>query len=157
MTRLGIISDSHDEQFWVEKYLELANREAYDAVFHLGDGHADIRWLARRLNMPLIGIAGNVDNTAKIDREARVSYEGHLILAVHGYKQEVQFGYHRLAEYAREIGADIALAGHTHRPFADVVDGVQILNPGALKKGCCAELVLDGSRIDALLRTVNGD
>jgi hypothetical protein len=29
-------------------------------------------------------------------------------------------------------GCDIAMYGHTHRPFLDTIDGVTILNPGSL-------------------------
>ena len=32
MVRLGIVSDSHQSQFWTERFLERANREKYDAV-----------------------------------------------------------------------------------------------------------------------------
>ncbi len=37
MTRLGIVSDSHDHGIWLERYLKLCRKEKYDAVFHLGD------------------------------------------------------------------------------------------------------------------------
>ena len=35
MTRLGIVSDSHDHGLWLERYLKLCKRAKYDAVFHL--------------------------------------------------------------------------------------------------------------------------
>jgi len=61
VVRLGIVSDSHGSDFWTERFLERANREGYDGVFHLGDGEAEARWLGRRLKMPLIFVAGNCD------------------------------------------------------------------------------------------------
>lgn len=33
---------------------------------------------------------------------------------------------------AKSRGCDIAMYGHTHRPFLDVIDGVTVLNPGSL-------------------------
>ena len=45
MTRLGIVSDSHDHGVWLERYLKLCRKEKYDAVFHLGDYDSDARWL----------------------------------------------------------------------------------------------------------------
>ena len=49
MTRLGIVSDSHDRGAWLEHWLALAKRRQYDAVFHLGDYDSDARRLSRRL------------------------------------------------------------------------------------------------------------
>ena len=142
-----MVSDSHDAHLWVERYLEKANREGYDAVIHLGDGSGDVRWLQRRLRMPLIKVAGNCDFYSKEPREARPSFEGHRILAVHGDKYDVKYGYERLSYYAEEIGVDIALSGHTHRPFCEYVGRVLVVNPGALNMGRYAELTLDGARV----------
>ena len=32
MTRLGIVSDSHDHGLWLERYLQLCKKEKYDAI-----------------------------------------------------------------------------------------------------------------------------
>ena len=61
MFRLGIVSDSHNSHFWLERYLQKCRAEKYDGVFHLGDLHSDARWLERRLDIPMICVAGNCD------------------------------------------------------------------------------------------------
>ena len=33
MVRLAVVSDSHQSQFWTERFLALANKQKYDAVF----------------------------------------------------------------------------------------------------------------------------
>lgn len=146
MVRLGIVADSHDHAEWLERWLALCKKKKYDAVFHLGDYHSDARWLERRLDVPLYCVAGNCDMFAKAPRMARASFEGHMLLAVHGHLQDVKYGYDGLSYYAEENGADIALFGHTHRAYAGYVGPVLLVNPGALMNGRYAELVLDGGR-----------
>ena len=122
-------------------------------MFHLGDYDGDARWLSRRLDAPMISVAGNCDMFSDQAHEARATYDGHLILAVHGHHQDVKYGYERLSYYAEAQNAGIALFGHTHRPFADYVGSVLLMNPGALMDGCYGELVLDGDRAVPYLKS----
>ena len=147
MIKLGIVSDSHGAEFWLNAFLNHSKREKYDAVFHLGDFCSDAKWMERRLDVPLISIAGNCDAFSSQQRLAITSYEGHKILAVHGHMQEVKYGYDRLSYFAESQEADIALFGHTHRQFAGYVGRVLLVNPGALQIGSYAELLLDGKRV----------
>ena len=155
MIRLGIISDSHNAQTWVERWLALANRQKYDAVFHLGDGQGDAKWLGRRLDMPLIAVAGNCDYRSGLPGEALSTYGGHRLLAVHGHRHDARWGLEQLSYYAESRGAGIALFGHTHEPVAYYVGPVMMINPGALLRGCYAELTLDGRRIVPSLLSLN--
>ena len=152
MVRLGIVSDSHQSQFWTERFLDCANREKYDAVFHLGDGEGEARWLAKRLDMPLQWVAGNCDIFSKAAREVFATYEGHRILACHGHTHDVKWGLTQLSYYAEEHGADIALFGHTHAALVDYVGPILMINPGALMQGRYAELLLDGPRAVPVLK-----
>ena len=147
MTRLGVISDSHDREYWIQRWLELAQRAKYDAVFHLGDYDSDARWLSRRLDAPMICVAGNCDMFSKVAREIFASYEGHRILACHGHQYDVKWGLDALSYRAEECGADIALYGHTHEAAAEYMGKVLMLNPGALMRGRYAVLTLDGKRV----------
>ena len=157
MIRLGVVSDSHQSRIWTERFLAVANREGYDAVYFLGDGEGEARWLKRRLDMPLWNVAGNCDVYSQQARMAVAGYEGHTILAVHGHLQDVKYGYDRLCDYAEENGADIALFGHTHRAFTGYAGGVMLINPGALMDGCYAELVLDGRRAVPYLKNLKDE
>ena len=122
-------------------------------MFHLGDYHSDARWLERRLDMPLIAVAGNCDMFSKQPRMARATYGKHRIVAVHGHLQDVKYGLDALSYYAEEQGANIALFGHTHRPCVEMLGNVLLINPGALMNGCYAELLLDGDRAVPVLRS----
>lgn len=147
MIRLGIVSDSHDRPEWLERYVKLCKKQQYDAVFHLGDYHSDARWLERRIDAPMYCVAGNCDMFAKAPRMARAMFEGHVLLAVHGHLQDVKYRYDTLSYYAEENGADIALFGHTHRPYVGYEGRVLLVNPGALMDGRYAELLIDGDRV----------
>lgn len=147
MIKIGIVSDSHGREIQLERFRDLCIREKFDAVFHLGDVREDAKWLARNLTMPLISVAGNCDPFSRQPEEARAAYEGHHILAVHGHNQGVKYGLERLSYYAEEIGAEIALFGHTHRQFAGYVGRVLLVNPGSLRNGDYATLTLDGRQV----------
>ena len=152
MTRLGIVSDSHDHGVWLERYLKLCRREKYDAVFHLGDYDSDARWLEKRLDTPVIAVAGNCDMFSDRPRMARISFGPHRLLAVHGHLQDVKYGYDRLSYYAEDQQATIALFGHTHKPCVERVGGVLLIYPGALMRGCYGELTLDGRHVIPYLK-----
>ena len=153
MTRLGIVSDSHDRSLWLERYLETCKRERYDAIFHLGDHDSDARWLERRLDTPVIAVAGNCDLFSDRPRMARACYGVHRLLAVHGHLQNVKYGFDRLSYYAEEQNATIALFGHTHRAYVGWAGNVLLVNPGALMDGRYAELTLDGDRAVPVLKS----
>lgn len=147
MVRLGVISDSHRADHWVRQFLKRANAQRYDAVYFLGDGEAEARWLARRLDMPLYALAGNCDMPSKNPRERVDRWEGCTLLAAHGHTLDVKWGLQALSYRASEVGAGVALYGHTHEPRAEYVGPVLTFNPGALMEGCYGELTIDGGRI----------
>lgn len=152
MIRLGVISDSHQNQLWTERFLELANRERYDAVFFLGDGESEARWLRRRLNMPMHFVAGNCDVFSKAPREIVESFGELRVLAVHGHLYDVKWELDRLSYAAESQGARVALYGHTHIPAVEYVGPVLTMNPGALTRGCYGELNIEGKTAIPLLK-----
>ena len=147
MVRLGVVTDSHGRDVWLEAFAERCQREQYAAVFHMGDFESDARWLERHVDMPVISVPGNCDMYSKSSREALAGYEGHRILAVHGHRQDVKYTYEPLSYYAEERGADIALFGHTHDPYVGWLGQVMLMNPGALMDGRYGELLIDGKHL----------
>ena len=66
---------------------------------------------------------------AEIKRlNAKVQY----VLLTHGHSYGVSMGREGLAEEAKSRGCDVAMFGHTHRPFLETVKGVLLVNPGSL-------------------------
>ena len=155
MIRLGVISDSHQGQVWVEQFSKLANREQYGAVFFLGDGESEARWLRRRLDMPLYFVAGNCDMFSKAPREIVKPFEACRVMAVHGHLYDVKWELDRLSYAAEAQGAAVALYGHTHVPTAEYVGPVLMMNPGALMRGYYGELHIDGTKAVPYLKHLN--
>ena len=143
MTRIAVISDSHNASMRLEWFAQMCEREKPDQIFHLGDVLSDVQWLEKRLNMPVLAVAGNCDFYSRHAREARVTIEGRRILLTHGDVHGVKYGYERLSYYAEENHMDIALFGHTHQAFAGCVGRPLLINPGALKSGSYCMLTID--------------
>ena len=55
-----------------------------------------------------------------------------MILLTHGHYYGVSVGMERLKEEARARGCNIAMFGHTHRPYLSQEEGLTVLNPGSL-------------------------
>ena len=77
-------------------------------------------------------VMGNNDFFSMLDREREIEIVGHKILLTHGHYYGVSMGPEGLADEARSRGCDIAMFGHTHKPFLGEIGGVMVLNPGSL-------------------------
>ena len=142
MTKLCILSDSHGREVWVRALAERLKAEKFDAIIHLGDGWGDVKWLKKQTDVPVYAVCGNCDWLSDAPEELRLSFEGVRVLAVHGDRYDVKFDPSSLSYYAEDAGAQLALFGHTHQPFAGYVGSVLMVNPGALKDGryCTVEI-----------------
>ena len=77
-------------------------------------------------------VMGNNDFFSRLERELEIAIGPHRALLTHGHYYGVSMGCEGLAEEARSRGCDIAMYGHTHRPFLSEMGGVTVLNPGSL-------------------------
>ena len=114
---LLIFSDSHGKvenmSFAIERQIK-----APDAILFLGDGARDLDRLFL-CDTPLWAVRGNCDwaSSEYADKTERLlHFEGHTILMVHGHEWGVKGGLGALIAHAAEVGADIVLFGHTHKP-----------------------------------------
>ena len=57
---------------------------------------------------------------------------GYKILCVHGHEHNVQGTLDALIGEAKQHGCKVALYGHTHMYRTECIDGVYIMNPGAI-------------------------
>ncbi len=152
MTRIAVISDSHGGTVRLSMFAELVHKEHFDAIIHLGDGQGDAKWLKKNVDVPIHFVAGNCDWHSDAPREARLSFDGIRILAVHGDKYDVKFDLSTLSYYAEDISAQLALYGHTHRAFAGYVGCILMVNPGALKDGRYAVVEIQNGQIIPYLK-----
>ena len=130
--KILIVSDTHrrDENL----KLVIGQQVPIDMLIHLGDAEGSDyfipEWVNPECRMEMV--LGNNDFFSCLDKEIELTVGPHKILLTHGHYYNVSLSVENLYEEAVERGCDIAMYGHTHRPFLDKICGVTVLNPGSL-------------------------
>lgn len=133
MFRLGVVSDSHNGLQNIERVCPIL--KSLDAVAFLGDGMGDAKRIAERTGLPVYAVSGNCDSVPEYPHERTEVFAGVKTLLTHGNLLKVKLSPLRLTLRASELGALVAVYGHTHVPLAEWVHGTLLVNPGALKDG----------------------
>lgn len=133
MYRLGVVSDSHGGLGALQLLCPLL--KGVDAVAFLGDGMGDARRIGERTGLPIYAVSGNCDLTQDYPAERTEVFSGVKTLLTHGNGLRVKHSLLRLTLRAEEVGAGLALFGHTHQPLTEWSRGVLLVNPGALMDG----------------------
>lgn len=121
MNLLLVTSDNHQDA----DLLALIALLHPDQEYYLHAGDSEMTEDALR---PFVSVKGNNDYLP-LPKQRVITTESGTILMVHGH---LIFGLDSLARLAHQVGANLAIVGHTHVPMHTVVNGVQIINPGAL-------------------------
>jgi len=131
VTKLLILSDSHNSRAAVERILR-SEANNFDALIYLGDGLRDLELaLASFPHVRAYAVAGNCDYGALEPMDGLAAFDQVVIYYTHGHMYGVKYDLDTLAEAAAARGADIALFGHTHIPFAEKHGKVFLFNPGS--------------------------
>lgn len=133
--KIGMVSDSHGSYSHID--LMLAHKEAGDVELWLfaGDIAMDADYLAMVTDKEVIKVAGNNDwPGGHLPDYETVDIAGHTILLTHGHLFGVNFGLNNLQQAALDVGADIAVYGHTHVAVEEIIEDVLILNPGSISR-----------------------
>ena len=137
--RVGLLSDSHGRAERTARAVDALLAAGADTLIHAGDIETDevLDCLAGH-NAHLVW--GNCD----WDRAGLERYARDIGIAVHGDAGEVTVDGVRIAfthghlppamRSAMALGAAFLVHGHTHERRDEVVDGVRIVNPGALHR-----------------------
>lgn len=130
--KILIISDTHRKDDNMRRVIE--EQAPLDLLIHLGDAEGSEYLIEKWVNegCKLALVMGNNDFFSSLDREIELKIGPHRILLTHGHYYNVSLGVEYLYEEALERKCDIAMYGHTHRPFLETINGVTILNPGSL-------------------------
>ena len=130
--KILVVSDTHRKDDNLK--LVLSEECPLDMLIHLGDAegseHFIPDWVNPECRMEMV--LGNNDFFSRLDREREIDIAGHKAFITHGHYYGVSMGPEGLVDEAKSRGCDIAMYGHTHRPFLDVIDGVTVLSPGSL-------------------------
>ncbi|WP_077609724.1 metallophosphoesterase [Clostridium sp. Marseille-P2415] len=130
--KILIVSDTHRKDENLQRVI--AENAPLDMLIHLGDSEGSegkiAGWAGEDCELHMV--LGNNDFFSDLDREKELKIGQYRVLLTHGHYYNVSLGVERLEQEARERNIDIAMYGHTHRPFYEVHNGMIILNPGSL-------------------------
>lgn len=124
-----VVSDNHGDRQClvelVEKY-----RGTVDKMFHCGDSELEP---TDELWNELIVVTGNCDYDERYVTEQLIKTEEDQVLMTHGHLISVRQSTAALQARAEELGATIALYGHTHQLSVEFNAGLLIVNPGSIR------------------------
>ena len=147
--RILVLSDSHGNVENMARCVELTQP---NAILHLGDCQRDAEALHRLYPaIPLQGVPGNCDWGAVDSPEVLTEYGGVRILLMHGHTRSVKASTLSAIYAAKEMGAQILLFGHTHRPLVDYDGSLWVMNPGTIGRGgpCTYGIItISGGKVD---------
>lgn len=149
--KIGVISDTHDQQELILQAVHMLNQANVDLVVHCGDWVSPfILHSFKGLRMPIKGVFGNNDG----DKFRHIQFSKELKLDIHyedrfleflldGKKIAVFHGdYQEIVNALVKCGAyDAVFHGHTHKKINETVGKTLSLNPGSLMKRTRDELL----------------
>lgn len=124
MTRVGVISDTHD-------YLDpqvLGYFAGVSHIFHAGD--IGLPWLLLQLETiaPVTAVLGNNDNAPELKEIEVVSVADRKFLVQHAVNPKALS--ERLNRRIIRENPDVVIFGHTHKPFCQQIGQTLFFNPG---------------------------
>ena len=128
-----------------------------DAVIHLGDHLEDAESMESVFSgVDFYHVPGNCDYFTNVPPSLTVSLDGVRVFLTHGHLFGVKSGLDTLAAAAKDMGAQLALFGHTHQALLEERDGIMLLNPGTagrLGRSSYAVAELKNGRFSCRLET----
>jgi len=123
-----VTGDTHGQ---VSKVREAIKKHAVDIILFTGDHIQDGRLLAKQLNLPVYSVVGNCDPSEAGEKERVIELSGRKFFLTHGHRWGVKRGMQSLFYRTQEVGAQVAVFGHTHIPFCQKIDDIWMINPGS--------------------------
>lgn len=131
--RIVVFSDSHNNYFVLKDIV--TKEQSADWFIHLGDGEREFDTLATNYPFrPMRNVSGNCDWGSMTKTQDLMTLEGKRMFFTHGHMLGIKSGLDGLRKRAAEVGADIALFGHTHEAMTAYEDGIYYMNPGSVSQ-----------------------
>ncbi|MBO4422468.1 MAG: YfcE family phosphodiesterase [Clostridia bacterium] len=131
-----VFSDSHGDPSNMIRVMK--RYPTAECVIHLGDGADDTYYLPLPVTTGLLCVRGNCDLFSSEPAYNRVNICGLDIIMSHGSAYGVKYGADTFEAHALASGCDIALFGHTHKPYKNVLSAegksVTVFNPGSISR-----------------------
>ncbi len=126
---VGVISDTHMQNEYIKRALN--HLKECDFIIHLGDNTRDVNEIQKYYSGKIISVKGNCDYSKNILTEKIEVIGNKKIFITHGHNYNVKATLVNLKYKAMEVGADIALFGHTHIATTLFEEGIWFINPGS--------------------------
>ena len=117
--KILIISDTHGLVLPIKEIM--ANHPDVDAVMNFDP-------ILKNVHV----VRGNCDYDRTLPNDLTIDIGNHKIYVTHGHMYGVKGSLEHLHNRAKEVGADVALYGHTHVAQADTMDDILLVNPGSI-------------------------
>lgn len=125
--KILVISDTHGLVLPLKEIFE--KHTDVTAIFHCGDSELmNFDPILKKVHI----VRGNCDYDRTLPNELFIKIGQHKIYMTHGHMHGVKSSLDQLQERAKEMGAEIALYGHSHIAKANMMDDVLMVNPGSL-------------------------
>ena len=136
MQKIVVVSDSHGSKSELEEMLSIENP---NMLVFLGDGLRDLE----NIHIPTKAVSGNCDLFSFEPIVDIFNINNKKCLITHGQKYFVKNGLYALIKEAKELNVNIAMFGHTHSVYNEIIDDILFLNPGSFKNGSYIVLKVD--------------
>ncbi len=130
--KILIVSDTHGRLGNLTRVLSKV--KPIDMLWHLGDVEGDEEQIRAMAGCEVRFVKGNNDSFSDLPREELFELGAYTVYMTHGHRNYVHWGLDKLMERTMEMGADIALFGHTHVPLIQKQYGITLVNPGSLER-----------------------
>lgn len=129
--RVVVFSDTHGS-FRAANRIFRKTPDA-DLYIFLGDGEKELEQVKALFpKKQVMSVCGNCDGYSNAPVEqVYTAPDGRKIFFTHGHEYGVNFSIDNIYYKACEVGATVALYGHTHQRYYTYADGLYIINPGS--------------------------
>lgn len=141
---VAVISDTHlrTPSPWLKTIYDRHLAQA-DVLLHCGDSTGEAVWAFLNQHPAFHAVAGNTDEwslSGQLPNTLDLNLAGFRVGVAHGWGDRPGTPL-RVAE-AFGPDFDLVCHGHTHKAHFSVIDGVQLLNPGALQADALPTIAL---------------
>ena len=128
--RIAVFADTHGNKSYFKQALTLMR--GCDKLVFLGDGLDDTEYFKKATGLPIVAVRGNNDYSTDAPWSETFTASGVKIFCTHGHRYHVKSDLLRLYLAGAEVGANVVLFAHTHRPVVTNENGILMINPGSL-------------------------
>ncbi len=140
--KILLLSDSHTDTNRIDDALAQCGK--IDMIIHCGDVERDFEYITYVAppHLAMLSVSGNNEWYAEKPYFRAVELAGLRFYITHGHLERVKAGFQGLLRKAGENDCQVVLFGHTHKRCDEKVDGIRLINPGALSYPGCSYAVL---------------